>query len=451
MTRTTIAAAILSASSVTAVLTGPAQAADSQARYCPGRDAYEVTACSAEPRLPASPIRSQLAWVRRQLGGDAATLTEREVRAHVAPAMLAGRGTSAPELVVAMRETLDRFGTLRFVGFSYPPRSHQAMALFTSGNGAGRAEVPIAVTRRTGLINSLAVTEANPVLVPRGRYSGWYDVGGRRLFLRCTGQGSPTVVFENGLTTDWYTLQNRLSRTTRTCSYDPARQGGPTSRSDSAPAPRTGNDRVRDLHRLLRIAGVPGPYVLAGHSNGGLFSLIHASRHPGQVVGLVLIDGVHPRYHRRTFQAFKHQIPPEQWDAAYRQLCAVPPLQEDWEQMDICAAERQARRQLARRPLGAMPVAVLSHGVPEGPPGPDRDIAERVWTQLQRELAHLVPGTEHVIARRSGHDIQHTQPGLVLDEIRKVVAAVRDGRSSLLPLPTTSGDVTYGVPMTTAR
>lgn len=109
--------------------------------------------------------------------------------------------------------------------------------------------------------------------------------------------------------------------------------------------------------------------------------------------------------------------------------------------MDICAAERQARTQLARRPLGAMPVAVLSHGVPEGPPGPDRDIAERVWTQLQRELAHLVPGTEHVIARRSGHDIQHTQPGLVLDEIRKVVAAVRDGRCSLLPHLPPSGEV----------
>jgi hypothetical protein len=101
--------------------------------------------------------------------------------------------------------------------------------------------------------------------------------------------------------------------------------------------------------------------------------------------------------------------------------------------MDICAAERQARRQLARRPLDAMPVAVLSHGIPEGPPGPNRDLTERVWAQLQRELAHLVPGTEHVIARRSGHDIQHTQPRLVLNEIRKVVTAIRDGRSSLPP------------------
>jgi pimeloyl-ACP methyl ester carboxylesterase len=238
-------------------------------------------------------------------------------------------------------------------------------------------------------------------------------------------------VFENGLTTDWYPLQNRLSRTTRTCSYDPARQGGPSSRSDPAPAPRTGNGRVRDLQRLLRVAGVPGPYVLAGHSNGGLFSLMSASRHPGQVAGLVLIDGVHPRYHRRTFHAFKHTIPPEEWDAAYAQLCAVPTLQDDWEQMDICAAERQARSQLARRPLEAMPMAVLSHGLAEGPPGPERDIAERVWVRLQRELAAMVPGSSHVIARRSGHDVQHTQPRLVLNQLRKVVAAVRAGRTTL--------------------
>jgi pimeloyl-ACP methyl ester carboxylesterase len=425
-----LASAVLS---VAAMLVVPAEALTGQhARYCPSRDAYETNACGAPPRLPHAPVSGQLSWVRRQLAGDAATLSEEQVGAHFSPGMLAGRGTSAPELVIAMQSTLARFGPLRFVGFSYPPRSHQAMPIFTTHNGSRRLEVPISVTRRTERINSLAVTKANPVIVPRGRYSGWYDVGGRRLFLRCSGRGTPTVVFENGLTTDWYVLQNRLSSRTRTCSYDPARQAGPQSRSDSAPAPRTGNDRVRDLWRLLRVARVPGPYVLAGHSNGGLFSLEFASRHPQQAAGLVLIDGVHPSYHQRTFNALKHLIPPADWPAARRQYCAVPTLQQDWEQMDICAAERQARAQLSARSVRAMPLAVLSHGIPEGSPGPERDIAERVWTRLQRQLAALVPGSEHVIARRSPHDIQHTQPGLVLAEVRKVVAAVRQGRSALL-------------------
>jgi pimeloyl-ACP methyl ester carboxylesterase len=78
------------------------------------------------------------------------------------------------------------------------------------------------------------------------------------------------VVFEGGLTSDWYDLQNQLSGFTRVCSYD--RPGGPQSRSDPAPTPRTARDFVADLHAVLRAARVPGPYVVVGHSNSGLFS-----------------------------------------------------------------------------------------------------------------------------------------------------------------------------------
>jgi pimeloyl-ACP methyl ester carboxylesterase len=152
------------------------------------------------------------------------------------------------------------------------------------------------------------------------------------------------------------------------------------------------------------------------------------------VAGLVLIDAVHPDYHRRTFNALKHLYPPKQWPAIWHAFCAIAPLQFDWEQMDICRSEAQARAQLAAHPLKAMPLAVLSHGISEGPPGVETDIAERVWRQLQRELAALEPGSEHLIARRSGHDIQHTQPDLVAREITKVVRAVRDGKTRLLPV-----------------
>ena len=428
-----LASALLAIPSATAAAAATATAtaanadADADVRYCPRRDAYEVTPCGTRPALPATPLGHQLAWLRHQLAGGAATVTAREIRPHFSPALLASPGTSAPELAGALRQTFKRFGQMRFEGFSYPPRTHQAMALFRTGDGF-RSEVPVGVTSRTGRINSLAVTQANPVLVPRGRYSGWFDVGGRRIFLRCTGHGGPTVVFENGLTTDWYPLQNRLARQTRACSYDPARQNGPASRSDSAPAPRTGNDRVRDLHALLAAAKVPGPYVLAGHSNGGLFSLMYASQHPRTVAGLVLVDGVHPQYHRLQFQALKHLIPESEWPAARAQICAVPSRQLDWEQMDICRSEHQARAQLAVAPLRTMPLAVISHGRAEGPPSPETDISEQVWAQLQHDLAALLPGATHTIARRSGHDIAHSQPGLVLRHILKVVADVREDR-----------------------
>lgn len=153
---------------------------------------------------------------------------------------------------------------------------------------------------------------------------------------------------------------------------------------------------------------------------------MYASRHPGTVAGLVLMDGVHPQYHRSMFQALKHLIPESEWPAAHAQICAVPSRQLDWEQMDICRSEHQARAQLAASPLRTMPLAVISHGRAEGPPSAERDISEEVWAQLQQDLAALLPGATHTIARRSGHDIAHTQPGLVLRHILEVVADVRD-------------------------
>ena len=153
-------------------------------------------------------------------------------------------------------------------------------------------------TDAPALIEFFGAEAAPPTIVPTGRFSGWFDIGGRRLFLRCVGHGSPTVVFEGGLTTDWYRRsQNQVAPFTRVCSWD--HPNGPRSRSDPAPTPRTARDFVADLHALLRVARVPGPYVLAGHSNGGLYSQLYASTHPRQVAGLVLIDAVHPAYHKR--------------------------------------------------------------------------------------------------------------------------------------------------------
>src|SRR3954464_13187818 len=94
--------------------------------------------------------------------------------------------------------------------------------------------------------------------------------------------------------------------------------------------------------------------------------------------------------------------------------------------MDICRSEAQTRRSLRSSPLRPMPLTVISHGLPgEYPPGWPADAEENLWSQLQNELAALVPGSHHVIAERSHHDIHHEQPQLVIREIRRVVAAVR--------------------------
>jgi hypothetical protein len=78
-----------------------------------------------------------------------------------------------------------------------------------------------------------------------------------------------------------------------------------------------------------------------------------------------------------------------------------------------------------------MPLAVLSHHDPQYPPGSPDDAQEKLWTQLQNELAALLPGAHHVIAPTSDHDIQNAHPRLVLDEITAVIHAVRAGSTTL--------------------
>jgi pimeloyl-ACP methyl ester carboxylesterase len=425
----TVAAALLlvmlatTATAATAATTTPAH---QQAHYCKKVDAYRIKTC-AKPILPATPVGRELGWVLAQLAGEAATLTEAEVRAHFSAEYFAvwGEERSPAVLVQAFRQTIAERGTLSFVGFVYPPRARQALAVVQTTTGE-RGAVPIGVTAgRPALIEFFDIDDAPPVFVPQGRYSGWFDIGGRRLFLRCTGHHSPTVVFEGGLTHDWLALQNQLSGFTRVCSYD--RPGGPRSRSDPAPFPRTARDFVADLHALLRAARVPGPYVLAGHSNSGLFSVLYASTHPRQVAGLVLIDAVHPATIKRRLAMLKPLVSPQEWEALRQAMITVLPRLIDPEGIDIWTSERQTRTALRRSPLRPMPLVVLAHGHPDDPPPPFVEHEERLWRQLQRELAQLVPGGRLVVATESGHNIQDEQPELVLDAIRDVVLAVRAG------------------------
>jgi pimeloyl-ACP methyl ester carboxylesterase len=414
---------VVLATTATTATAGATTSGHQQAHYCKQVDAYRLKSC-AKALLPAGPLGRQLQWVLAQLAGDAATLTEAEVRAHFSAEFLTV--VMPPEEVIgAFQGGIAEIGTMRFVGFAYPPRARQAMVLVQSTSGV-RGAVPIGVTAgHPALIEFLQVQEAGPTIVPKGRFSGWFDIGGgRRLFLRCTGHRSPTVVLEGGLTSDWYELQNQLSGFTRVCSYD--RPGGPRSRSDPASIPRTARDFVADLHALLRVAHVPGPYVLAGHSVSGLFSLLYASTHPRQVAGLVLIDAVHPATIKRRLAMLKPLVPPEVWEALRQLMITVPPRLVDPEGIDSWTSERQTRAALRRSPLRPIPLVVLAHGHPD-PDTPFVELEEPFWRQLQRELAQLVPGGRLVIATQSGHIIQDDQPELVLDAIRDVVLAVRAG------------------------
>lgn len=119
------------------------------------------------------------------------------------------------------------------------------------------------------------------------------DVGGFQLFLNCTGQGSPAVILESGATDSsrqWEKVQPEVAYTTRVCSYDRAGFGW----SDPSSMPRSTRQMATELHTGLVKAGINPPYVLVGHSFGGLVTQIFASLYPDEVAGVVLDDSVHP-------------------------------------------------------------------------------------------------------------------------------------------------------------
>ena len=173
---------------------------------------------------------------------------------------------------------------------------------------------------------------------------------------------------------------------------------------------------VRDLHALLRAARVPGPYVLAGHSMGGLVSRLYAGTYPHQVAGFVSIDAAH----EILYEAFQARLTPEQYQS--------PGLE-----VDVAATSVAMRRARVQRPLRPMPMIVLEHSRnrklfpnPFSFPAtyPIRAL-ERAFEASQRDLVRLVPGARLIVARRSAHNIHVEQPALVNRAIRRVVTAVR--------------------------
>src|SRR5215208_2717956 len=115
------------------------------------------------------------------------------------------------------------------------------------------------------------------------------DVGGYRLHINCTGEGSPTVVIESGwgdMSASWGWVQPEVAKTTRVCTYDRAGMGW----SEASPEPRVAREYAKELHTLLANANETGPYVLVGHSMGGYTVLVYAHDYPADVLGLVLVD-----------------------------------------------------------------------------------------------------------------------------------------------------------------
>jgi pimeloyl-ACP methyl ester carboxylesterase len=192
--------------------------------------------------------------------------------------------------------------------------------------------------------------------------------------------------------------------------------------------PRSARDIALDLRALLRAARVPGPYVLAGHSFGGMVARLYATSWPQDLAGLVSIDAQNPSF----VAAYKALLTPEQYAAAVLDP-GQPPGLEGYvaiERLGLEVSAAQMQQQQADTPMRRMPLTVLSHsrslpnpfGFPADWPVVGLDQA---FQRSQDQLAALAPGARHVIATGSGHYIQLDQPWLVTREIRRMVREAR--------------------------
>ena len=278
-------------------------------------------------------------------------------------------------------------------------------------------------------------------------------VGTPAAHLYCIGDirtGSPTVILEAGLdlfgSLSWSTIQTDLSHSLRVCSYD--RPG--IMWSAPATTPRDANHITQELRALLAAAGENPPYLLVGHSLGGLFVQVYAARYPDEVQGLVLVDSSHPKQDRRlpreAIEAEMPEPPPDWLISLFSQTGALrllspfperplpasvtPALQfmstsvagliGEARQIYVIAEQAEA----ATLPTN-LPIYVISRG--KEPEGIDQVLepevileVERVWRELQSELANLSACGQHETVPDAGHYVHHDTPDTVIRVIQAV-------------------------------
>jgi pimeloyl-ACP methyl ester carboxylesterase len=280
-----------------------------------------------------------------------------------------------------------------------------------------------------------------------------FDVGGYKMHMDCTGEGTPTVILNAGLGdtyVSWRKVQPQIAKFVRVCSYDRAGLGY----SDSSSRPRTSKDIAEELHALLQAAHVAPPYVLVGHSLGGYEVRLFASLYRNEVAGMVLVDASHPDQMNRFPPDLKNMAATQVREDEFLEftmpfgvprllaLCDDDPVQRAAEcnfhslresTAELKSFPESAAQAAATGTLGDMPLAVLSHDPDKPSAELPPDLAKPTndaWEKMQEELAHLSTRGTQMIAKNSGHYIQIDRPEIVIDAVHNVLEQARAAQSA---------------------
>jgi len=293
-----------------------------------------------------------------------------------------------------------------------------------------------------------------------------FDIGGYKLHMKCSGTGTPTVVLLHGFNDYsfvWDLVQPEVSRFTRVCAYDRAGQAW----SDPGPRPRGLARLTEELHALLRSAGERGPFVLVGHSWGGLIPRVYASRYRADLAGVVFVDATHEDDYLEVRDTLVRPlvVPDSVWHRLWpvappsagpppsfrprAPTTVLPPFDRlpavdqhlflwararpvyfsngDWEDIRDDFRLLHSLRAASPFPLGDLPTVVLSAMQREDSDESGVTAAEQraVWERGQEDLSRQSRDSRWIQAPNSGHDIHLIEPDLVTEAIRQVVVAFR--------------------------
>ncbi|MGW8959307.1 alpha/beta hydrolase [Paenibacillus sp. NPDC055715] len=282
------------------------------------------------------------------------------------------------------------------------------------------------------------------------------DAEGYRLHIQKLGSGSPTILLKSGRgesSLSWRDIPEKLSSFATVISYDRAGYAW----SEEAATPRTGENIVRELHVALKNADIQAPYILVGHSLGGMYSRLYAQTYRDEVAGLVLVDARPENDARRTNEIYAKEQPKVnpsplipillKKSGAFRlfpnfMLMGRVEYQDRKSFVSIVASPKYFRSvadegdlanttedAIRGQHLGNLPVHVIARGIQQnltqfGISKNGNDQIERSWQIGQREMLNISTNSKFVVAKKSEHMIIHNQPELVIQVIRELISNI---------------------------
>ncbi|MDI2588513.1 alpha/beta hydrolase [Psychrobacillus sp. NEAU-3TGS] len=226
-----------------------------------------------------------------------------------------------------------------------------------------------------------------------------------KLYAKLVGEnkGRPTIVLDAGYGNTskvWDSVVDDISLLSDVFIYDRAGLGKSESSSNS----RTSREMVRELHELLKGAKIKPPYILVGHSFGGVNARLYATKYPKEVCGLVLVDST-PEDYREIFLPTM----PHEFQQAYNKQFVYEGNYDEF-------MESLKQLKVSIRKLN-IPLVVLS----AGKKAHYSEDSQALWNEMQKEILKISSIGEFVIAENSAHYIQNDEPELVISAIKRVI------------------------------